>query len=144
MITTTDEVKLLATLNKTLKPLGTSLHKQLVEAGCTSYVKTIYIGYDLKGIMVAALYPHSDRVEIALALPDNHESELLIDATHLTWKTLPVAAILRTTVDLTEALNLVDEACRRIKDGVHDVERPNEYFKKSRRETNLGSHGPRS
>src|ERR1035437_4140335 len=139
---TIDETKLLGKLNKVLKPLGTALHKQLVKAGCTTYVKTIYIGYDLNGIMVAALYPHIDRVEIALALPDSHESGLFIDATHLTWKTLPVAVVLNNEEDLAEASVLVEEACQRIKDGVHDVERPNDYFMKSRREDTLGAHRP--
>ena len=140
---TNDEGALLGSLNSTLKPLGAKLHKRLVATGCVPYVKTIYIGYDLDGVMVAALYPHSDRVEIALALPEDHESGLLIDATHLTWKTLPVAAIVKTKTDATETLELIDEACQRIKDGVHDVERPNDYFMKSRRETDLGSHRPK-
>ncbi len=138
-----NEGGLLATLNSTLKPLGTKLHKRLVAKGCIAYVKTIYIGYDLDGVMVAALYPHSDRVEIALALPEDHESGLLIDATHLTWKTLPVAAIVKTKDDAAETLELIDEACQRIKDGVHAVERPNDYFMKSRRETDLGAHRPK-
>ena len=140
---TPDETALLGSLNSTLKPLGTKLHKRLVTKGCVPYVKTIYIGYDLDGVMVAALYPHSDRVEIALALPEDHEPDLLIDATHLTWKTLPVAAIVRTKTDTAETLELIDEACQRIKDGVHDVERPNDYFMKSRRETDLGAHRPK-
>ena len=120
-----------------------ALHKKLLSEGCTSYVKTIYIGYDLDGVMVGALYPHADRAEIALALPDDHESKLLKDATHLTWKTLPVAAVVRSIGELPEALSLADEACQRIKDRVHDVERPNDYFKKSRRESGLGGHRPK-
>jgi hypothetical protein len=138
-----DETALLATLNSNLEPLGTKLHKRLVTQKCVPYVKTIYIGYDLDGVMVAALYPHSDRVKVALALPEDHESGLLIDATHLTWKTLPVAAIVKTKAEATETLELIDEACQRIKDGVHDVERPNDYFMKSRRESGLGAHRPR-
>jgi hypothetical protein len=107
-------------------------------------VKTIYIGYDLDGVMVAALYPHTNRVETALALAEDHESSLLIDATHLTWKTLPVAAVVKTEEDLAEAQALVHEACERIRSGVHSVERPNDFFRKSRRESNdLGSHRPR-
>jgi hypothetical protein len=105
-------------------------------------VKTIYIGYDLDGVMVAALYPHTNRVEVALALPEDHESKLLIDATHLTWRTLPVAAVLRGETDLEQVLRLIDEACLRIATGSHEVERPNDYFVKSRRETDLGSHRP--
>lgn len=133
---------MLGTLNPTLRPLGIALHRRLLKASCTSYVKTIYIGYDLDGVMVAALYPHVDRLEVALALPDDHQSELLIDATHLTWKTLPVAAVVRTMDEANVALGLVDEACLRIATGSHDVERPNDYFFKSRRDTNLGIHRP--
>jgi len=140
----TDEGTLLATLSKELLPSGKALHKRLVSAGCVPYVKTIYIGYDLGGVMVAALYPHVDRIEIALALPEDYESALLIDATHLTWKTLPVAAVLKTADDLDESVELVDEACRRIHGGHHDIERPNDYFMKSRRETDLGSHRPKN
>ncbi len=138
----TDEGKILKTLGPHLLTLGIALHDCLLSAGCTSYVKTIYIGYDLNGVMVAALYPHSDRVEIALALPDDHESALLIDATHLTWRTLPVAAIVKTENDLEEALHLAEEACQRIASGLHDVERPNDFFAKSQRESDLGSHRP--
>ena len=82
-------------------------------------------------------------MEIALALPDDHDSLLLIDATHLTWKTLPVAAVVKTDSDMAESLILVDEACQRIRDDVHDVERPNDYFMKSRRDTDSGTHRPK-
>jgi hypothetical protein len=126
---------LLGVLNSTLKPLAQKLHNRTLAQGCTPYVKTIYVGYDLDGVMVAALYPHSDRVEIALALSDDHPSPLLIDATHLTWKTLPVAAVVRGEMDAEEALELLDQACERVKSGAHDVERPNDYFMKARRET---------
>jgi hypothetical protein len=81
--------------------------------------------------------------EIALALPEDHESGLLIDAMHLTWKTLPVAAVMKTESDAAETLELIDEACQRISEGIHDVERPNDYFIRSRRETDLGAHRPR-
>jgi hypothetical protein len=140
---TTDEEKLLGSLNMELKPLGVELHRRLLASGCSAYVKTIYIGYDLDGVMVAALYPHADRVEIALALSEDYESGILIDAAHLTWKTLPVAAVVRSVENLDEALDLVDVACQRIKTGEHDVERSNDYFVKSRRESDRGSHRPR-
>jgi hypothetical protein len=141
-MTVSNEDKLLGSLNPVLKPLGFALHQQLLEADCTSYVKTIYIGYDFDGVMVAALYPHHDRVEIALALPDDYQSDLLIDATHLTWKTLPVAAVVRSIGDMEEVLGLVSEACHRVATGSHDVERPNEYFSRSRPGNNLGVHRP--
>ena len=135
--------KLLEAIPSPLRPAGKALHARLLKQGCTSYVKTIYIGYDLEGIMVAALYPHVDRIEIALALAEDHESGLLIDATHLTWKTLPVAAVIRSKDQRAETLLLVDESCQRIKDGVHDIDRPNDYFMKSRRESEIGAHRPR-
>ena len=142
MMSITNEDRLLGTLNPVLKPSGIALHQRFLEAGCTSYVKTIYIGYDLDGVMVAAVYPHVNRVEVALALPDDHQSELLIDATHLTWKTLPVAAVVRRKDDMEEVHGLVNEACHRIATGSHDVERPNDYFFRSRGDTNLGMHRP--
>ena len=48
---------------------------------------------EVGGEMVAALYSHADHVELALALPESEEHRLLVDATHLTWRTMPVAAI---------------------------------------------------
>jgi hypothetical protein len=42
-------------LNKRVRPIATSLHEALLGLGCVSYVKTIYIGYDIDGEMVAAL-----------------------------------------------------------------------------------------
>jgi hypothetical protein len=134
-VATKDEGALLGSLDSSLKPLGTKLHKRLLAEKCVPYVKTIYIGYYLDGVMVAALYPHSDRVELALALPEDHPSDLLIDATHLTWRTLAVAAVVKSQADATETMELIDEACQRVKDGVHDVERPNDYFMKARRES---------
>jgi len=133
---------LLSTLKPALSLVGKSLHARLTDRGCTPYVKTIYIGYDFEGVMVAALYPHVDRIEIALALSDAHESELLIDATHLTWRTLPVAAVVKSEADGEAALDLIDEACERIQEGQHDVERPNDYFMKARRDSDLGAHRP--
>ena len=61
-----------------MRALATSAHDIFVEYGCTSYVKTIYVGYDHDGEMVAALYGHSDHVEIALALPEDAEGDILV------------------------------------------------------------------
>lgn len=140
----TSEVEtLLAQLGKELRPAGSAVHDELLKRGCSAYVKTIYIGYDLEGVMVAALYPHHGRIEVALALAEDHPSTLLIDATHLTWRTLPVAAVIKEVGQLDEVLALVDEACERVTEGVHDIERPNDFFVKSRREGDLGAHRPR-
>jgi len=133
---------LLRGLNPKLAPLAAKMDEQLLSLGCTSYVKTIYVGYDLNGVMVAALYPHTTRIEVALALPEDHASALLIDATHLTWKTLPVAAVIAAEEDMIEVSSLIGEACSRVEAGEHDVERSSEYFAKSRRESTLGDHRP--
>ena len=109
-------------------------HKQFVDEGCSSYVKTIYIGYDFKGEMVAALYGHADYVEVAIALPETRKSPILIDAAHLTWRTLPVAAVLKNKNDLEVFALLVKDACNGVLSGSHTVCRDNEFFAKARRE----------
>lgn len=106
----------------------------MTQLGCTSYVKTIYVGYDIDGEMVAALYGHSEQVEIALALPEDALGEILIDASHLTWRTLPVAAILRSSSDLEAFHPLAAEAADRVRRREHDVLRDNAHFIRSRRE----------
>ena len=124
----------LAEMGKRVRPLAMELHEALLSLGCVSYVKTIYIGYDIDGEMVAALYGHSDHVEIALALPEDAEGELLIDASHLTWRTLPVAAIVRTKDELDQFISLAGAAVERVRTASHTVHRDNDFFMKSRRE----------
>ncbi len=124
----------LAGLNKKVGDLAIHAHRQLVDQGCTSYVKTIYIGYDFNGEMVAALYAHVDYVEVAIALPENYDSLILIDASHLTWRTLPVAAVLKSKADLNMFSQLVKEACKGVLSGGHTVLRDNEFFAAVKRE----------
>ena len=124
----------LADLNKRVRPIATSLHEALLSLGCVSYVKTIYIGYDIDGEMVAALYGRIDHVEVALALPEDAEGDLLIDAKHLTWRTLPVAAIVRSKTDLVAFMQLALTAVEGVRTSSHTVNRDNEFFIKSRRE----------
>ncbi len=124
----------LASLNKRIGGIATQAHRQLIDQGCTSYVKTIYIGYDFNGEMVAALYGHLDYVEVAIALPENFDSSILIDASHLTWRTLPVAAVLKGKSDLTRFSALVEAACKGVLNGSHTVLRDNEFFAKAKRE----------
>ena len=126
--------KYIADLNKTSAALCTQVHEMFLAAGCSSYVKTIYIGYDIDGEMVAALYGHIDHVEVALALAEDHSSSQLIDASHLTWKTLPVAAIGHDAVEVKKMAGLVVEACDRVRAGLHTVNRDNDFFMKARRE----------
>ncbi len=121
-------------MNKKVRPLASDLHDELLNLGCDSYVKTIYIGYDIAGEMVAALYGHSDYVEIALALPEDADGDLLIDAGHLTWRTLPVAAIVRNTSDVLAFTQLASAAVERVRTATHTVNRGNDFFAKSRRE----------
>ena len=130
----TDAEQYLAECGARVLPLATAAHAVLVDQGCASYVKTIYVGYDFNGEMVAALYAHHDHVEVALALPEDQQGSLLVDASHLTWRTLPVAAILRSSANLEQFTELVIEAVRRVREQSHDVNRDNEFFIKSRRE----------
>ena len=132
-----DAQNYLAETSTRIRSLATGLHEALLDLGCVSYVKTIYIGYDIEGVMVAALYGHSDHVEIALALPDNAEDDLLIDASHLTWRTLPVAAIIHTDSQASQFKLLAATAVLGVRTASHLVHRDNEFFIKSRRERRL-------
>jgi hypothetical protein len=98
------------------------------ELGCAVYVKTIYVGFSISGEMVAAVYPHKDNLEIALALPEDIEGSEFKDATHLTWPTMPVCVEVRTSDDLAVGLDHIRAAAARVRDGDHDVRRPNEHF----------------
>jgi len=133
----------LAGLNKKTQPIAQLAHDSLVGLGCSSYVKTIYVGYDLDGVMVAALYGHVDYVEVALALEESYESNILVDATHLTWRTLPVCAVLRTKTDVKEFVKLASVACSRVGTGSHYVDRDNEFFIKAKRERHEKGVKPR-
>ena len=126
-------------LNDKARKLAGAAHEVLDNEGCASYVKTIYIGYEIDGQMVAALYAHTDHLEVALALPEDAEGASLIDATHLTWKTLPVAAVIRALDDLDEFKVLASTAVARVRSQTHDVERDNDYFVKARRDRNASS-----
>ncbi|CAB4365032.1 MAG: hypothetical protein F2681_14940 [Actinobacteria bacterium] len=101
-------------------------------------MKTIYIGYDINGEMAAALYPRADHLEVALALPEEAESPLLVDASHLTWRTLPVAAIVRGSDELLEFGELAGSAVQRVRTARHDVMRDNEFFVRTKRERREG------
>jgi hypothetical protein len=98
------------------------------EAGCAAYVKTIYVGFELHREMVAAAYPHDRWLEVALALPDDVSGPGLVDATHLTWRTMPVAIEIRAKSDLQRARGYFKLAVERVRSGVHDVELPQERF----------------
>ncbi len=120
-------------LNPQVRSLAKGLHKIFTSAGCESYVKTIYVGYDIDGEMVAAVYARTDHLEVALALEEDRVHPLLVDASHLTWRTLPVAAILRKKTDMAGLAELVAEGVSRIQAGTHNVHRDNDFFVKSRK-----------
>ncbi len=127
----------LASLSKKIGELAYDAHRRLTNQGCTSYVKTIYIGYDFNGEMVAALYGHLDYVEVAIALPESFESPILIDASHLTWRTLPVAAVIKSKSDMSKFAALVEAACDGVLSGSHTVMRDNDFFAKAKRERDV-------
>jgi hypothetical protein len=134
MTTRGDAEAYLAQLSPLIQGLATEVHQTLVSLGCASYVKTIYVGYDLDGEMVAAMYGHADRVEVALALAEDAEDELLTDASHLTWRTLPLAAVIIDQRQLQGFRNLAVTACGRVQNRSHDVYRANDYFARRREE----------
>ena len=124
----------IASLNGKVRNIALSTHAELLKEGCSSYVKTIYVGYDFNGEMVAALYGHSEYIEVAIALAESYESPVLIDASHLTWRTLPVAAVLKSKADVKMFGPLVKEACKGVLSGEHTVLRDNEFFAAAKRE----------
>lgn len=124
----TDAEGYLNELNKKMQPVARKVHDSLVSMGCTSYVKTIYVGYDIGGEMVAALYGHSDHVEVALAVAEDHADTRLLDASHLTWRTLPLALNLKNVSEVSECQALFQEACDQVREQTHDVHRDNDFF----------------
>ena len=134
MSTSSDARGYFVDLNKKVAAIGQRVDEIFEAEGCASYVKTIYVGYDIGGEMVAALYGRADHIELALALGEDHPASELIDASHLTWRTLPVAAIVKSESDVRRVQILIQEACARIRGGAHGVNRDNDFFIKSRRE----------
>ena len=116
-----------------LDKIGVSAHSILCAEGCMSYVKTIYIGYELDGEMIAALYVRPEYIEVALSLPESFDSPILIDATHLTWKSMPVAAVLKTKSDINLFTNLAKEAAELVRSGKHAVSRDSNFFADAKR-----------
>lgn len=127
-------LQLLTECNDRIRKLGIQAHEILVSAGCLSYVKTIYVGYEINDEMIAALYPRADHLEIALSLPEEASGRLLADASHLTWRTLPVAAIVGSSEDLPEFAELAAAAADRVRTANHDVMRDNDFFVRTKRE----------
>jgi hypothetical protein len=126
--------KLINNTSPLVRSLAIEVHKHLVELDCFSYVKTIYVGYEVDGIIVAALYPYPAHLDLALALSEDAAHPLLSDASHLTWRTLPVLATLTTRKNLPAVKNLSTLAIQGVLNGSHHVSRDNDFFIKSRLE----------
>lgn len=133
-----DLVRLLSGRSGVVKQTIERLDTLLVGNGCKPYVKTIYVGYELDGSMVAAAYPRGGWTEVALALPDDFDPGRLVDATHLTWPTLPVAMEVRRSPDIKACCAFASEALERVRHGQHDVSRPPEFFQSRVRRRGLG------
>ena len=134
--------ELLAALPADLEAFSIQLCTRLMsEFGATLYVKTIYVGVEIGGEMVAALYPASSHLDVALALEEDHASPLLEDATHLTWPSLPVLVSISAGTDRSLVEALVDEAAKRVVNSEHHVSRSPDYF---RGRAQRLSHDPRS
>ena len=126
---------LLSPLPSTVREISEDVYSALVEgSGCSADVKTIYISFTIDADLVASMHPNPTFVEVALALPEDHESQLLEDASHLTWRTLPLLVPIDEDSDREEVLDLVYEAVGRVTSGEHDVNRDPDYFRTRRRE----------
>jgi len=113
---------------KTLRSLALELHNHLIKDSVVDYVKTIYVGYEFKGEMFAALYRNTGAIEVALPLSEDDAGPLIMDASHLTWRTLPLMIQVTRSSQLPEAFATIDRAFDRLKSGLHHVHRSNEYF----------------
>jgi hypothetical protein len=129
-----DQSLLPRTATKKARDLAVNVDQIFTNLGCNCYKKTIYLGYEYDGEMVAALYINRNYLEIPLALPEEYDGPLIEDARHLTWRTLPVAAVVKSKTDLNIFENYAREAFERVKNRSHTVLRDNQFFAKSRRE----------
>ena len=115
-----------------LRIVAEKIDSLFIGLGCTDYVKTIYIGYEINGEMVAALYPHPDHLEIALSLDETFNHPQIGTADHLSWRTLPVSAVITRPAQLNSLKPIFKIAYLRVLNGNHLVSRDNEYFRKKR------------
>lgn len=88
------------------------------DAGCRAYVKTIYVGFDLNGYLVAAIYVRGgEYLEVALALPADDRFPDLYPADHLKWASLPVAFQVRPEDDLSRLVPVLERTLDRARHG---------------------------
>jgi hypothetical protein len=113
---------------KALRTLANELHHHLMKHPVIDYVKTIYIGYEFQGEMFAALYRNTGAIEVALPLSENESGPLIMDASHLTWRTLPLMIHVTNLSQLPQAFSIIDRSFDRLNAGLHKVNRTNEYF----------------
>ena len=98
-----DAEQLLAESPPAIRKVMAAAYEYFVsEAGCDPYVKTIYVGFML--------------------------GPGLLDAAHLTWRTMPVAVEVRDVADLKAVRDYMATAVERVRTGAHDVELPQERF----------------
>ena len=117
-----------------IKAIVGELHNYLSGLGCLSYIKTIYIGYEIGGVMVAALYPYHKHVDLALAIPEDTIDPILVDASHLTWRSLPLLATVRTGREVAKAKRYAKLATEQVRSGMHTVNRDNDFFIRTKKE----------
>lgn len=121
--------KLVNHLPEGVKAQLADIYELMVEEhGCRPDVKTIYISFTFEQAMVAAAHIGAEDVELALALPEDHPSDLVEDALHLTWRTLPVLVRVGRGSTGRDVLDLAGEAVERVKSGRHTINRPPEFF----------------
>lgn len=121
--------KLFRGKHKPLLPIFEALYKLLVgKLKCDPRVETIYVGFSVDNGVVASVHPQDGFLEVALALPEDTDSALLHDASHLKWRTLPVSVDIPDKAVLKETEPLLQEAVRRVNAGEHDVRLANRRF----------------
>lgn len=123
-------------LPTSLQSLLHKIYRLLVGNGCEPDVKTLYISFTKDASLVASAHIGGKQIELALALSEDHPSGLLEDASHLTWRTLPVCICLDANSSHKDALNLVREALDRVMSGEHDIDRPSDFFAVRPRKSN--------
>lgn len=87
----------------------------VVAGGCDPSVEATSITFACNGATVALVAPRDDVVEVALALPSDHEGSGISAATHLGSPETPVSVEVRTEDELEQCLGYVREAVERVR-----------------------------
>lgn len=91
--------------------------------------------------MCKLLLCHRDHVEVALALPEGAEGDLLVEASLLTRRTLPVAALVRSIKEVEAFIKLACVAVERARSASRTVNRDNDFFLQRLRNDRKGRQG---